>query len=106
MFHVDHRIYYLQSGLTPIHVAAFMGHENIVHALTHHGASPNTTNVVSRLILMYYMSIQIRKSPFCQQPLYLPARRDSSPHGSQGRPGRRSPIPAKERSQGGDQVQG
>lgn len=25
-----------------------MGHENIVHALTHHGASPNTTNVVSR----------------------------------------------------------
>lgn len=24
-----------------------MGHENIVHALTHHGASPNTTNVVS-----------------------------------------------------------
>lgn len=26
-----------------------MGHENIVHALTHHGASPNTTNVVSLL---------------------------------------------------------
>lgn len=26
-----------------------MGHENIVHALTHHGASPNTTNVVSGL---------------------------------------------------------
>lgn len=23
-----------------------MGHENIVHALTHHGASPNTANVV------------------------------------------------------------
>lgn len=39
----------LQSGLTPIHVAAFMGHENIVHALTRHGASPNTTNVVSGL---------------------------------------------------------
>lgn len=37
----------MQSGLTPIHVAAFMGHENIVHALTHHGASANTTNVVS-----------------------------------------------------------
>ena len=36
----------LQSGLTPIHVAAFMGHENIVNSLTHHGASPNTTNVV------------------------------------------------------------
>lgn len=36
----------------------------------------------------------------------LPARRDVSPHGSQGRPGRRSPIPAQERSQGGDQVQG
>lgn len=41
----------LQSGLTPIHVAAFMGHENIVHALTHHGASPNTTNVVSGIFL-------------------------------------------------------
>lgn len=37
----------LQSGLTPIHVAAFMGHENIVHQLINHGASPNTSNVVS-----------------------------------------------------------
>lgn len=36
-----------QSGLTPIHVAAFMGHVNIVSQLMHHGASPNTTNVVS-----------------------------------------------------------
>lgn len=47
-------IIFVQSGLTPIHVAAFMGHENIVHALTHHGASPNTTNVVSVLMLMHY----------------------------------------------------
>lgn len=47
------QILFVQSGLTPIHVAAFMGHENIVHALTHHGASPNTTNVVSVLILMH-----------------------------------------------------
>lgn len=38
-----------QSGLTPIHVAAFMGHVNIVSQLMHHGASPNTTNVVSIL---------------------------------------------------------
>ena len=38
-----------QSGLTPIHVAAFMGHVNIVSQLMHHGASPNTTNVVSLL---------------------------------------------------------
>lgn len=38
--------------------------------------------------------------------LCFPARWDSSPYGSQGRPGRRSPIPAQERSQGGDQVQG
>lgn len=37
----------LQSGLTPIHVAAFMGHDNIVHQLISHGASPNTSNVVS-----------------------------------------------------------
>lgn len=37
----------LQSGLTPIHVAAFMGHDNIVHQLINHGASPNTSNVVS-----------------------------------------------------------
>ncbi|XP_016392297.1 ankyrin-3-like isoform X3 [Sinocyclocheilus rhinocerous] len=34
-----------ESGLTPIHVAAFMGHENIVTQLTNHGASPNTMNV-------------------------------------------------------------
>ncbi|XP_076153946.1 ankyrin-3 isoform X2 [Alosa pseudoharengus] len=34
-----------ESGLTPIHVAAFMGHENIVTQLTNHGASPNTSNV-------------------------------------------------------------
>ncbi|KAJ3608361.1 hypothetical protein NHX12_025409, partial [Muraenolepis orangiensis] len=33
------------SGLTPIHVAAFMGHDNIVSQLTNHGASANTTNV-------------------------------------------------------------
>lgn len=39
-----------QSGLTPIHVAAFMGHENIVTQLTNHGASPNTMNVVSTAI--------------------------------------------------------
>lgn len=37
----------LQSGLTPIHVAAFMGHDDIVHQLISHGASPNTSNVVS-----------------------------------------------------------
>lgn len=49
----------LQSGLTPIHVAAFMGHENIVHALTHHGASPNTTNVVSGNFLMHCYILEI-----------------------------------------------
>lgn len=48
---------FMQSGLTPIHVAAFMGHENIVHALTHHGASPNTTNVVSGWFLIYMICI-------------------------------------------------
>lgn len=54
----------LQSGLTPIHVAAFMGHENIVHALTHHGASPNTTNVVSRTFLLHHGSTSVHvKSP-------------------------------------------
>jgi len=40
-----------QSGLTPIHVAAFMGHENIVTQLTNHGASANTMNVVSTAVL-------------------------------------------------------
>lgn len=42
-------LFFPQSGLTPIHVAAFMGHVNIVSQLMHHGASPNTTNVVSIL---------------------------------------------------------
>lgn len=45
-------VWLFQSGLTPIHVAAFMGHENIVKQLTHHGASPNTTNVV-RFLFKY-----------------------------------------------------
>ncbi len=43
-------LYLWQSGLTPIHVAAFMGHENIVTQLTNHGASPNTMNVVSTAV--------------------------------------------------------
>lgn len=36
-----------QSGLTPLHVAAFMGHLNIVKNLLQRGASPNASNVVS-----------------------------------------------------------
>lgn len=38
-----------QSGLTPLHVASFMGHLNIVKNLLHRGASPSASNVVSRL---------------------------------------------------------
>lgn len=37
----------LQSGLTPIHVAAFMGHLNIVLLLLQNGASPDVSNIVS-----------------------------------------------------------
>lgn len=37
-----------QSGLTPIHVAAFMGHLNIVLLLLQNGASPDVSNIVSR----------------------------------------------------------
>lgn len=36
-----------QSGLTPIHVAAFMGHLNIVLLLLQNGACPDATNIVS-----------------------------------------------------------
>lgn len=36
----------VQSGLTPLHVAAFMGHLNIVKNLIQRGASPNASNVV------------------------------------------------------------
>lgn len=32
----------LQSGLTPLHVSAFMGHMNIVLLLLQHGANSNT----------------------------------------------------------------
>uniref|UniRef100_A0A8C7M8I1 Ankyrin 1 n=1 Tax=Oncorhynchus kisutch TaxID=8019 RepID=A0A8C7M8I1_ONCKI len=35
----------VMSGLTPLHVAAFMGHLNIVKNLLHRGASPNASNV-------------------------------------------------------------
>ena len=34
-----------QSGLTPIHVAAFMGHMNIVIFLIQHGANADFTTV-------------------------------------------------------------
>ena len=36
-----------QSGLTPIHVSAFMGHLNIVLLLLQNGASPDVRNIVS-----------------------------------------------------------
>lgn len=39
----------VQSGLTPIHVAAFMGHLNIVLLLLQNGASPDVSNIVSEL---------------------------------------------------------
>lgn len=35
-----------QSGLTPLHVASFMGHLPIVKNLLQRGASPNVSNVV------------------------------------------------------------
>lgn len=35
-----------QSGLTPLHVASFMGHLNIVKILLQRGASPSASNVV------------------------------------------------------------
>jgi len=34
-----------QSGLSPLHVASFMGHMNIVIFLIQHGASPDVTTV-------------------------------------------------------------
>jgi len=39
--------FFPQSGLTPLHVAAFMGHLPIVKTLLQRGASPNVSNVVS-----------------------------------------------------------
>ena len=36
---------WLQSGLTPLHVAAFMGHMNILLYLIQHGAGVDTTTV-------------------------------------------------------------
>lgn len=39
-----------QSGLTPLHVASFMGHLNIVKILLQKGASPSASNVVSFLL--------------------------------------------------------
>ena len=35
----------LQSGLTPLHVASFMGHMNIVIYLIQHNANPDTPTV-------------------------------------------------------------
>lgn len=35
----------MQSGLTPLHVASFMGHMNIVIYLIQHNANPDTPTV-------------------------------------------------------------
>lgn len=43
----DSVTFFPQSGLTPLHVAAFMGHLPIVKTLLQRGASPNVSNVVS-----------------------------------------------------------
>lgn len=45
-----------QSGLTPLHVAAFMGHLNIVKCLLQRGASPNASNVVSSFLWSQFIS--------------------------------------------------
>ena len=36
---------FYQSGLTPLHVASFMGHMNVVIYLIQHGANPDTTTL-------------------------------------------------------------
>ena len=41
----EYGIIVMQSGLTPLHVAAFMGHMNVVLFLLQHGANPNSTTV-------------------------------------------------------------
>uniref|UniRef100_A0A673BQ61 Ankyrin-1 n=1 Tax=Sphaeramia orbicularis TaxID=375764 RepID=A0A673BQ61_9TELE len=40
-------LFFEQSGLTPLHVASFMGHLNIVKILLQKGASPSASNVVT-----------------------------------------------------------
>lgn len=49
----------VQSGLTPIHVAAFMGHLNIVLLLLQNGASPDVSNIVSRDKIAWLWSLYI-----------------------------------------------
>lgn len=40
-----------QSGLTPLHVASFMGHLSIIVLLLQHGANPNAPTVRSETAL-------------------------------------------------------
>uniref|UniRef100_A0A1A8V4Z9 Ankyrin 3b n=1 Tax=Nothobranchius furzeri TaxID=105023 RepID=A0A1A8V4Z9_NOTFU len=64
-----------ESGLTPIHVAAFMGHENIVHQLINHGASPNTSNVRGETAL--HMAARAGQSDVVQYLVQNGARVDA-----------------------------
>lgn len=80
-----------QSGLTPLHVASFMGHLNIVKILLQKGASPSVSNVVYSLKLFYN---QLKESLFMFEMLVLNLIRgflflqtesgDSAPYGISG----------------------
>lgn len=89
----------VQSGLTPIHVAAFMGHLNIVLLLLQNGASPDVSNIVSgggkfrvggdscgNALMMVYVCA---------------AWGNSFAHGSQGGSGGGGQVSAEERGAGG-----
>lgn len=97
-----------QSGLTPIHVAAFMGHLNIVLLLLQNGASPDVSNIVSEskgaaicsLVIMTFSQLNVCPDVLCT------AWRNCATHGGQGGSGGGSPVSAEERGHSGRQGSG
>lgn len=121
-----------QSGLTPIHVAAFMGHLNIVLLLLQNGASPDVSNIVSNWKQPSQRAGKWQSTVMCEKAshwflcvsicifllnmcvlilltctmLCVVAWRNSVTHGSQGRSGGGGQVFAEKRSNGGCQSTG
>lgn len=95
----------VQSGLTPIHVAAFMGHLNIVLLLLQNGASPDVSNIVSDRKQAHWRSYLVfsgdkMKISVSLTMLLCTAWGNSTTHGSEGRPGGGGQMSVEERSHG------
>ena len=85
----DNDVYRIATGLTPLHLAAYYGHENVVRLLLHNGANPNMEGVVDAgltaptgTVTPFYPRNSARTLASCQRP--LPSRWKSCPRAGSG----------------------